>query len=73
MPKKKKKKSKVRKKIKSIRKKIKSIRKKIIVESENELIIKISKAWSKQAYINKKIYEKKCTIRETQKSCALYL
>ncbi len=67
MAKKNKKKSKVRKKIKKVkskvRKKIKKVkskvRKKIIPESEKELIIKTSKAWSKQAYINKKVYEKK--------------
>ena len=70
MAKKNKKKSKVRKKIKKVkskkrkaRKKIKKVKskveKKIIPESEKELIIKTSKIWSKQAYINKKVYEKK--------------
>ena len=52
----KKKKSKARKKIKKVRLKT---RKKIILESEKELIIKTSKVWSKQAYVNKKAYEKK--------------
>ena len=52
----KKKKSKARKKIKKARSKT---RKKITLESEKELIIKTSKVWSKQAYVNKKAYEKK--------------
>ena len=51
-----------KKKSKNIRKikkaKLKTI-KKIKLNSEKELIIKISKSWSKQAYINKKKYEKK--------------
>ena len=54
--KKKKKKSKTSKKIRKAKSKT---RKKTISESEKELIIKISKAWSKQAYVNKKNYEKK--------------
>ena len=33
--------------------------KKVILESEKELIIKTSRIWSKQAYVNKKTYEKK--------------
>ena len=36
--------------------------KKIILESEKELVIKTSKIWSKQAYVNKKAYEKKYNI-----------
>ncbi len=52
----KRKKLKVRKKIKKAKSKT---RKKIISESEKELIIKISKAWSKRAYVNKRAYEKK--------------
>ena len=51
----KKKKSKARKKIKKSRSKT---RKKFTLQSEKELIIKTSKAWSKQAYVNKKSYEK---------------
>ena len=54
--KKKKKKSKTSKKIRKAKSKT---RKKTISESEKELIIKTSKAWSKQAYVNKKNYEKK--------------
>jgi len=54
--KKKKKKSKNTRKIKKA--KLKTI-KKITPNSEKELIIKISKSWSKQAYVNKKKYEKK--------------
>ena len=50
MPKKKKK-LKKRKKLKT--------EKKIILESEKELVIKTSKLWTKQAYVNKKGYEKK--------------
>ena len=41
------------------KKKKSKTRKKTISESEKELIIKTSKAWSKQAYVNKKNYEKK--------------
>ena len=41
------------------KKKKSKTRKKIILESKKELIIKTSKAWSKQAYVNKKNYEKK--------------
>ena len=52
----KKKKSKARKKIKKVRSKT---RKKITKVSEKELVIKTSKVWSKQAYVNKKAYEKK--------------
>ena len=51
----KRKKLKFRKKIKKTRLKT---RKKIVLESEKELIIKTSKIWSKQAYVNKKEYEK---------------
>ena len=54
--KKKKKKSKNTRKIKKA--KLKTI-KKITPNSEKELIIKISKSWSNQAYVNKKKYEKK--------------
>ena len=52
----KKKKLKVRKKIKKAKSKA---RKKFALESEKELVIKTSKVWSKQAYVNKKAYEKK--------------
>ena len=48
----KKKKLKARKKIRTAKLKA---RKKITLIPEKELIIKTSKAWSKQAYINKKI------------------
>ena len=61
MPKKKKKLKKRKKlKIKKRTRKTKlKTEKKIILESEKELIIKTSKIWSKQAYVNKKAYEKK--------------
>jgi len=59
---KKKKKLKKRKKLK-IKKRTRKTKlkteKKIILESEKELVIKTSKIWSKQAYVNKKAYEKK--------------
>ena len=56
----KKKKSKAIKKFKLKKRKARSkTRKKITSESEKELIIKTSKAWSKRAYVNKKAYEKK--------------
>ena len=55
MPKKKKK-LKSRKKIRKTRLKTRKINN---LESEKELIIKISKVWSKHAYVNKKAYEKK--------------
>ena len=64
MPKKKKK-LKKRKKLKAKKgtKKTKlKTKKKITPESEKELIIRTSKAWSKQAYVNKKAYEKKYNI-----------
>ena len=58
MPKKKKKLKKL--KIKKRTRKIKlKTEKKIVLESEKELVIKTSKIWSKQAYVNKKAYEKK--------------
>ena len=61
MPKKKKKLKKRKKlKIKKRTRKTKlKTEKKIILESEKELVIKTSKIWSKQAYVNKKAYEKK--------------
>ena len=61
MPKKKKKLKKRKKlKIKKRTRKTKlKTEKKIVLESEKELIIKTSKIWSKQAYVNKKAYEKK--------------
>ena len=64
MPKKsKKKKFKARRKIKKFKLKKKKVRsktrKKITKVSEKELVIKTSKVWSKQAYVNKKAYEKK--------------
>ena len=55
MPKKKKR-LKSRKKIKKTRLKT---RKTNNLKSEKELIIKISKVWSKHAYVNKRAYEKK--------------
>jgi len=59
---KKKKKLKKRKKLK-IKKRTRKTKlkteKKIILKSEKELVIKTSKIWSKQAYVNKKAYEKK--------------
>ena len=58
MPKKKKK-LKKRKIIKRTRKIKLKTKKKIILESDKELVIKTSKIWSKQAYVNKKAYEKK--------------
>ena len=64
MPKKKKKLKKRKKlKIKKRTRKTKlKTEKKIILESEKELVIKTSKIWSKQAYVNKKAYEKKYNI-----------
>ena len=61
MPKKKKKLKKRKKlKIKKRTRKTKlKTENKIILESEKELVIKTSKIWSKQAYVNKKAYEKK--------------
>ena len=61
MPKKKKKLKKRKKlKIKKRTRKTKlKTEKKIILKSEKELVIKTSKIWSKQAYVNKKAYEKK--------------
>ena len=61
MPKKKKKLKKRKKlKIKKRTRKTKlKTEKKIVLESEKELVIKTSKIWSKQAYVNKKAYEKK--------------
>ena len=61
MPKKKKKLKKRKKlKIKKRTRKTKlKTEKKIILESEKELVIRTSKIWSKQAYVNKKAYEKK--------------
>ena len=61
MPKKKKKLKKRKKlKIKKRTRKTKlKTKKKIILESEKELVIRTSKIWSKQAYVNKKAYEKK--------------
>ena len=60
MPKKKKKLKKRKKlKIKKRTRKTKlKTEKKIVLESEKELVIKTSKIWSKQAYVNKKAYEK---------------
>ena len=55
MPKKKKK-LKIKKRTRKTKLKTK---KKIVLESEKELIIRTSKIWSKQAYVNKKTYEKK--------------
>ena len=59
---KKKKKLKKRKKLK-IKKRTRKTKlkteQKIVLESEKELVIKTSKIWSKQAYVNKKAYEKK--------------
>jgi len=59
----KKKKFKARRKIKKFKLKKKKVRsktrKKITKVSEKELVIKTSKVWSKQAYVNKKAYEKK--------------
>ena len=71
MPKKKKKLKKRKKlKIKKRTRKTKlKTKKKIILESEKEPIIKTSKIWSKQAYVNKKTYEKKynTSIKENEK------
>ena len=60
MPKKKKKKKlKSSRKIKKVKPRIK---KKVKLELEKELIIKTTKTWVKQAYVNKKGYEKKYNI-----------
>ena len=57
--KRKKKKSKAIKKIRKVRRAKSKTKRKIISESRKGLIIKISKAWAKRAYVNKKKYEKK--------------